>query len=160
MITFQHECFTELIDEISKLLDEHYNELTLNKDVVKLHPRWDKYISLEQSDRYVFLTAREDGNIIGYSGFIVDHHLHYAGILVASNDILFLKDTHRLGMTGIKLIKYSEEQLKLIGVNKITWHVKLSRDFRPILYRMGYADEDVIVGKMLISPKEVDLGYK
>jgi hypothetical protein len=39
--------------------------------------------------------------------------------------------------------------MKEFGANKITWHVKYSNDFRPILHRMGYADEDSIVGKML-----------
>jgi len=160
MITFQPELFTELKDEISEILDKHYEELTLYKDIVKLNPRWDRYASLENTDRYVFFTARDDGKLIGYSGFIIDEHLHYANILVAANDILFLKDTHRLGMTGIKLIKYSEQQLKLKGIDKITWHVKLSRDFRSILHRMGYKDEDIIVGKMLISSNDVDPRYK
>ena len=68
---------------------------------------------------------------------------------MGSNDVLFLKKEHRSGSTGIKLIKYSEQKMKELGANKIAWHVKHSNDFRPILYRMGYADEDSIVGKML-----------
>ena len=68
---------------------------------------------------------------------------------MAANDVLFLRHDLRLGTTGIKLLKFSEQQLKLLNVNKITWHVKFAKDFRPILHRMGYADEDVIVGKLL-----------
>ena len=52
-------------------------------------------------------------------------------------------------MTGIKLLKFSEKFMIDIGANKITWHVKHKNDFRNILYRMGYVDEDIIVGKML-----------
>jgi hypothetical protein len=29
------------------------------------------------------------------------------------------------------------------------WHIKFAKDFRHILYRLGYCDEDAIVGKIL-----------
>jgi hypothetical protein len=52
-------------------------------------------------------------------------------------------------MTGIKLIKASEQELNKINVTKVVWHIKFHKDFRNILYRMGYKDEDAIVGKIL-----------
>ena len=39
--------------------------------------------------------------------------------------------------------------MKELGATKMTWHIKHANDIRPILHRMGYADEDIIVGKML-----------
>jgi hypothetical protein len=87
--------------------------------------------------------------LIGYSAFFLKPHIHYKDILVASNDVLFLKKEHRVGRFGLKLIKYSEQKMKELGANKITWHIKSSNDFSPILHRMGYIDEDIIVGRML-----------
>jgi hypothetical protein len=68
---------------------------------------------------------------------------------VATNDVLFLIKRVRTGTTGIKLIKYSEQRMKELGATKMTWHIKHANDIRPILHRMGYVDEDIIVGKML-----------
>jgi hypothetical protein len=44
---------------------------------------------------------------------------------------------------------FAEQQLKERGVDKVVWHIKFHHDFRPILHRMGYGDEEVIVGKIL-----------
>jgi len=149
MITYQMESLAEILVDVKDLLLQHYEELTLNKAVIKLKPVWTRYESMELNKQFYAVTVRDNGVLIGYSGFILQPHLHYEDILVAQNDVLFLKKQYRLGATGIRLLKYSEQCMKQLGANKITWHVKYSNDFRKILYRMGYLDEDVILGKLL-----------
>lgn len=149
MLTIKCEKLKEVLPEIKELLQEHYEELTLNKGRIKLKPVWNQYFDMENTGKFFAIIARMDGVVVGYSGFILDRHLHYEDILVAANDVLFLKKEYRLGMTGIKLLKFSEKFMTDMGANKITWHIKHKNDFRNILYRMGYLDEDIIVGKML-----------
>ena len=149
MITLQKELLINIKTESEILLKDHYTELTLNKEFITLNPDWDRYFELELKNKFHCFTARNDSELVGYSAFFVDTNIHYRDLLVAANDVLFLRHDLRLGTTGIKLLKFSEQQLKLLNVNKITWHVKFAKDFRPILHRMGYADEDVIVGKLL-----------
>lgn len=149
MITLQKELLINIKTESEILLKDHYTELTLNKEFITLNPDWDRYFELELKNKFHCFTARNYGELVGYSAFFVDTNIHYRDLLVAANDVLFLRHDLRLGTTGIKLLKFSEQQLKLLNVNKITWHVKFAKDFRPILHRMGYADEDVIVGKLL-----------
>lgn len=149
MITLQTELLKDIKVESEILLTSHYNELTLNKHAIKLNPDWDRYFELESKNKFHCFTARNDSVLVGYSAFFVDSHIHYRDLLVAANDVLFLREDLRLGTTGIRLIKFSEQQLKLLNVNKITWHVKFAKDFRVILHRMGYSDEDTIVGKIL-----------
>jgi hypothetical protein len=150
-LILQCEPVLEVRPEMEPLLEDHYQELTLHKEKIKLDPDWDLYDKLEKQKQFYLLTARdEDTNqLIGYSAWFVKTHIHYKNTIVASNDVLFLHKDHRQGMTGIRLIKYSEQEMKKYA-HKITWHVKGEPDFRPILHRMGYIDEDVIVGKMLI----------
>lgn len=143
------ESLSVILPNVKELLLEHYEELTLNKAKIKLKPVWVRYETMENFNQFYAITVRDDNVIVGYSGFIVQPHLHYEDVIVAQNDVLFLKKEYRLGTTGIRLLKYSEQCMKDLGVNKITWHVKYSNDFRSILYRMGYLDEDVILGKML-----------
>lgn len=137
------------IQEIQPLLELHYQELTLDKDVMILKPNWDKYRQLLLSNKMAVMGAYEQDILVGYSVFFLEDHIHYDDNVVAKNDVLFLHPRCRLGITGIKLIKASEEMLMDMNVSKIVWHVKHSRDFRSILYRMGYKDEDVIIGKAL-----------
>ena len=67
----------------------------------------------------------------------------------ASNDVIYLAPEYRQGMAGVRLMKLAETALKQRGVTKVLWHIKFAKDFRKILYRMGYVDEDAIVGKIL-----------
>lgn len=141
LATFQTEAQT--------LLEQHYQELTLHKEHIRLSVDWDKYYKLESIGGFVLITARDEGKLVGYSAFFVSSHIHYKETKVAMNDVLFLHKDYRKGSTGIKLIKESEKIMKDLDVSKIVWHVKLSNDFTPILKRMGYISEEVCVGKIL-----------
>lgn len=140
----------ELIDELKPLIKRHYDEIALNKEDVPLDPDWDQYKALGDAGRMLVVCVRnENSELIGYSVFFLAHHIHYKQTLVANNDVLYLAPEHRNSKVGLRLIKDSETACRARGVNKIIWHVKFAHDFRDILYRLGYADEDAIVGKIL-----------
>lgn len=143
------ESLFDIRQEMDVLTELHYEELTLNKDVVKLKPIWSEYRKMEENGQFYLMTARLSGELVGYSAFFLKPHIHYEDVMVASNDVLFLKKEHRTGTLGIKLIKYSEQKMKELGANKITWHIKHANDIRKLLHRMNYIDEDIIVGKIL-----------
>ena len=149
LMDFKRELIYEIIHEVDDLLALHYEELTLNKDKIKLKPMWPRYAALEAADAFVVFTAREEGKLIGYSAFFVNRHLHYEDTVLASNDVLFLHPDHRLGMTGIRLIKFSEKELSTVGAHKVTWHAKHNTHLIPILTRLGYKNEEVVMGKIL-----------
>jgi len=144
-----HTTLDEFIKDIAPLLELHYQELTLDKDVMTLKPSWPRYRDLMAQDKMAVMGAYADDKLVGYSVFFKQPHIHYDDNIMAQNDVLFLHPAYRAGFAGIKLIKASEEMLRHQGVSKVIWHIKHSRDFRNILYRMGYKDEDVIVGKAL-----------
>lgn len=148
MITYQREALCTIAMDVDELLEMHYEELTLNKDRIRLAPIWSRYAALEAAEAFVAFTARKDGELIGYSAFFVNRHLHYEDIVSAVNDVLFLHPDHRLGMTGVKLIKFSEQQLQSMGAHKVIWHAKHNTTLIPLLQRMGYVSEEVVLGKL------------
>ena len=149
MISYQQEVLYDLIDEVEPLLELHYQELCLNKEFVKLDPRWDKYAALEIAGSFVIYTAREDGKLVGYSAFFISPHPHYAGLTVAVNDVLFVHPDQR-GSVGIRLIKFSEQELTLrLGHFKLTWRAKYTNNLAAILERLGYAREEVVMAKLI-----------
>lgn len=150
MITFQRELVYQVVHEVDELLKLHYQELTLNKDRIALNPMWERYAALEQADAFVVFTARDNGVLIGYSAFFVNRHMHYGDLVICNNDVLFLHPDHRTGRTGIKLIRYCEEQaVSLLKQNfSLTWHAKLGTPLADMLQRMGYSIQDIVLSKL------------
>ena len=139
----------EIREPISVLLEQHYEELTLDRDIMVLAPNWDQYQRLLDQKELSVLAAYFGGQLVGYSVFFIYNNIHYKNNIMAKNDVLFLSGPYRRGRLGINLIKRSEQHLRELGVSKILWHVKCHSDFRPILHRLGYVDEDIMVGKAL-----------
>ena len=131
------------------LLREHYEELTLHKDIVKLNVDWQAYFHWENANMLCSLGLYEEGRLIGYSVFILSQHAHYKDLKVASNDVLFLQKDKRKGRAGLKLIKESERVLKNLGVSKVVWHCKYDHVAGELLQRLGYINEEYIMGKIL-----------
>jgi L-amino acid N-acyltransferase YncA len=149
MIEFGTERLYEVAGEADALLRLHYEELTLNKDRVKLDPMWQRYAELERVGVLHVFTARDRSDLVGYAAFFVQPHMHYADLSAALNDVLFLHPAHRQGTTGIRFLKYCEQQLKALGAHKIVWHAKLDTSLIPILKRLGYITEEISLGKFL-----------
>lgn len=149
MISYTKECLCDVINEVEPLLHLHYEELTLNKDIVKLDPDWDRYAAMEHAGGFHVFTARLGDKLIGYSAFFLNTHLHYKSLMVAQNDVFYIVENHRCGTAAMRLIRYSEDRLRELGAQKVIYHAKLANNFAPILLRMGYADEEVMCGKML-----------
>jgi hypothetical protein len=150
MITIQQEILFDIFDEMQELTRLHYEEIALHKEAIPLDPMWEEYATLERIGRLVIFTARDEGKLIGYGFFFINQHMHYARTKIAINDVLFLHPDYRKGtMAGIRLIRFCEQQLAQMAVDKITWHIKVKHDWGAILDRMGYADEDIVKGKML-----------
>jgi hypothetical protein len=146
---FASELLCEVVQEVQPLLQMHWEELTRNKEIAKLAPMWEEYAALEQMGRFVVFTARDDGKLVGYNAFFINKHIHYAGMTLAQNDVFFLVPDHRRGTAALRFLRYCEDQLRELGAMKLTYHCKTVNNFAPILHRLGFADEELIVGKVL-----------
>ena len=87
---FALENLAKVRREIEPLLEEHWKEIALNKDKIKLNPDWRAYADLDSINALRIYTARKDGKLMGYFVIIVSKSLHYRDHLFANNDIIFL----------------------------------------------------------------------
>lgn len=147
MFECREETFSEARSDIEKLLAEHWEEIALNKDKIKLKPDWFGYEQMYMMGRLCIVTARDKGVVVGYAVFILMRHLHYSSNVYALNDVLFLKKSHRKGTAGFRLLRAAEQILRDKGVSKINWHVKVHHDFGVLLKRLGYQLEETVWGK-------------
>lgn len=149
MITYQQEFLPSVKDECRYLIQQHWEEIALNKDVIKLNPDWDAYEALEGEGKLKVFTARDDNNLIGYFVVLVGTNLHYKDHLFAENDIIFLRKDYRKGMTGAKLIKFAEECLTKDGVSVLNINTKVHQPFDPLLERLGFNCIERVYSKVL-----------
>ena len=155
MITIELGSTKDMQENSEELLKEHYEELALNKDFVKLEPDWDRYYRLEELGMITVFLAKDEEKVVGYSVFFTHPHghIHYKSLKMASNDVLFLTKEYRTrSSAGLKLLRYADEYFRQhLGEGcKICYHIKASNDFSPILKRFGYNHEEVIMGKVLV----------
>lgn len=138
----------DLIEELKPLVRRHYEEVALHK-TIPLDPDWSRYTLLAKADALLVVGARDQGQLVGYSVFYISSMMHYKSTNSASSDVIYLAPEHRTGFAGIKLIKASEDALRNKGITKVFWHVKVIKDFRKILYRIGYQDEDLVLSRII-----------
>jgi len=96
-------------------------------------------------------TARDDEKLMGYNVFFVANNAHYKDSLQATQDILYLAPEYRGKMTGVRFIRWCDNELEDLGVEVVYQHVKARPElnFGPMLERIGYELVDLIYTKRL-----------
>jgi len=135
---FAIENLAKVRHEIEPLLEQHWQEIALNKDIIKMNPDWEAYARLDAVNSLRIYTARKDDQLMGYFVVLVSKSLHYRDHLFANNDVIFLSKSARKGLTGVKLIKYAIESLAAEGITKLHINTKAYRPFDVILERLKF----------------------
>ena len=138
MITFQEEALTECLEEMKPLFEEHWDEIDIHKDKIKLNPDYDKYLTLDAIGMLHVLTARDDDKIIGYFISFIQSNMHYKDYTFALNDVLFIHPDYRKGSVGYKLFKKAEVSLKELGVEVLMIQSKVKHDFKSIMDKLDF----------------------
>lgn len=137
------------LEKVSHLLKEHWEESSRNKEVMVLNPDKEKYIQLENAGNLVTLFAYYDEKVVGYSCNILTNHIHYADLLVAYNDVLFIDKEHRNSPLGLRLIKQTKKAVKEKGVKLLLWHAKENTPLSKILPRLGCSVQEIVYSEQL-----------
>lgn len=137
-VKYQVEDWIEALPELRMLFNEHWEEIALDQDAIKLEPDYTTYATLAVQDALHLVTARSDGLIVGYHLSIIKPHLHYKSSLTCFTDVFFLKKDYRKGVIGYKLLKFFRDSVKAKGVQKVYMGTKLHLDLGPMLERLGF----------------------
>lgn len=139
MITYQVECWEDYVKDCQHLWLEHYDEIAVQKDKIKMSPHADGYRHMEELGGLQILTVRENGCMIGYHVTFIRVHPHYQDMLCGFVDAYFITNEKRKGMNGVKMIKEAEASLKNRGVKKIFSGTKNSKDMSKIFEYLGWS---------------------
>ncbi|MGZ3184378.1 MAG: GNAT family N-acetyltransferase [Telluria sp.] len=137
------------IEHVPGLLEAHWHESARNKHLMVLKPDVARYQALEAAGSLLALVAYVGDQIVGYSVNIISPHLHYADLLCAHNDVLFVAEEYRKSPLGLKLIRDTERAAKARGVHLMLWHAKEDTTLANILPKMGCKVQEIIFTKEL-----------
>lgn len=138
MITYQEEPLKDCLEEMKPLLEQHWKEIALHQDKIKLNPDYEQYLRLDCIGMLSTVTARDDGKLIGYFVTFIPPNLHYKDNVIALNDILFLNKDYRGGTVAYKMFKFAINVLVELGVDVIQVHEKKEHSFKPLMDRLGF----------------------
>lgn len=128
MITAQVEELTPQLDEMKVMFPAHWEELALNKDKVPLDPQYDIYLARDAAGQVLFVTLRQDGEMVGYFVGFVAPGLHYKTCLTLTMDIFWTRHDIRGGTAGLRLFRAVEKEAKRRGVDRLFYGSKLMKD--------------------------------
>lgn len=115
------------------LLAEHREELATDKARMILAPDHETYLALDGLGRMLTIGVFKDDALIGYSANIIAPHLHYSGLTVCQNDVLWLRPEWRVGRLGLRLIRETEERARGRGADMMVWHAKPGTSLNAIM---------------------------
>ena len=125
----------DLFKEMFPLLEEHEEELNVLN--CGLDVDLQMYVKAVAAKQIAIYTARQEGELVGYAVYWIKRHPHY-NVLVADADVIFLRKDYRVGSTGIKLLRFSEDKLKEKGINVIVQRTKKHKDLGRLFKFLKY----------------------
>lgn len=148
MIAFQTEKMETFFRDGQVLFPQHYAELALNQDSIKLELDEERYLKAEQDGCLCIATARDDGRLVGYFVSAILRHLHYASLLCAHTDMYYLLPAYRNGC-GAKLLLFVEDLWRKLGAKKAYLSCKVKQDHSEMFKLLGFELSDYFFVKML-----------
>ena len=149
MTQFAEEMYDEVIDEIAPLFEQHWEEIALNKDKIKLSPDLSKYKALNDLGILRIFTARNEGLLVGYFVVIAQPHLHYQEHTFAMNDIIYIHPDYRGSTVAYRMIKYVEKVLKKDGVSVLMINMKVFAPFDNLLEKLQFTNTERVHSKYI-----------
>lgn len=149
MMTFAPESLTEHLEALKPMFPLHWQELALNKDHVPLDPQYEVYLERDARGEVLFVSGRENGEIIAYFVGFVAPGLHYRTCLTLTMDIFWVRPDHRGKSAGLRLFSAVENEAKRRGVKRMFMGSKLHKDSGWLFARMGYEPVETYYSKWI-----------
>lgn len=141
--------FEEIVDELSSITKEHWNEVGHSGVDAPFELDIDVYKSYSKLNAYKLFAVKDDDKIVGYLGCFIHNLTHNASAVAATTDALFLLPAYRKGSLAVKLIKYTEKYLADLGVDYIQLGTNTNYDLSSLCNRLGYVPSSIVYTKKI-----------
>ena len=150
-VHFAVESFADVWPEAEPLTRPHWKEIAKNKGLLTLNPDLDKYRRLDANGHLLLVTARADGDLIGYFVWIISAHPHYKHVLAGEEDLHFLSPEYRSGGRygkdrgyGFELLKAARDAAIARGARLLAMREKIKHEHPALMEALGFVPTDVV----------------
>lgn len=137
MITYQIESIRDCIKEIELLFKDHYDEVEKDQAIVEFDPDIDMLFLLEDQDILKLFTVRDGIELAGYYLSLITPSINNKNTIQSTEIGFFIKKGNRSASLGLKLLRYVESQLTVIGVDCLLASTKVNYPCDPLFIRVG-----------------------
>jgi hypothetical protein len=137
MISYEKLTVEEFFPTVKGLIDRQYEELVVDKDVLKLDINVDIYKELETLGITEFHVIKDNGIPIGFQCWLISKHLFYKSSLIATAQSLYIAPEYRKGLFAFKFLKWTIDEIKKHKPQQITMPVTSTIDHGALLERLG-----------------------
>ncbi|MGD0511266.1 MAG: GNAT family N-acetyltransferase [Candidatus Micrarchaeaceae archaeon] len=149
-LTFKVEKWSDVVAEMRALWPLHWEELALDKDIIKHDMDEERYRHMESVDMLHIVTARADGILVGYIICFIVTHFHYKSSgFMALADMYYVLPAYRIGGCGAKLFIFMESSLRERGVVRAHMSCKVHQDHQALFEHLGWEFTDKTFSKVL-----------
>lgn len=135
----QRESFVDIMYELPDLFAAQYEEAVTDKDGLVESADYDRYCKLEDLNVLHCLTARVQGELVGYFINMVVYHLHHKGVKTSSSDLIYVLPEWRKGSgIGLALLTTGIDEMRKLGVRKMYVVAKKNTGLCRILKRFKF----------------------
>jgi hypothetical protein len=155
LIAIEKEAFSlELLEELIPLGRKCWKESTANKGETcafygerdfDIEPDVEQYQRLNEAGVLGIITIRNDGEAVGYLGWVLYRSWHHRKIICANVDSIYVEPEFR-SYTAV-MIELFEKEMVEIGVGIIGWPTHVNGPIYELLKARGYAGDDLIMEK-------------
>ena len=147
--TYQEESFDVVYPAVKAMLEAHYREIAQDQEKMPLDVDVDGYRKLEAMGSLSIVTARLEGNIVGYFVSFIRPHLHYQSTLCAYADIYYVAPEYRNHALGLRLFMAAEAILKARGVQKLFASHKVYADHGALFLGLRWVPTETVYSKWI-----------
>lgn len=134
---FALERIEDIGDEIRPLHRAHWEETEAHRHGLPFRPDYAAFAQYERAGRYVLLTARRGGRLLGNCAMYLDRSAH-TQTLIATEDTLYLLPEARTRGVARRFIAYVEHAMRSLGVAEINVTVKTVNKAGRFFQMLGY----------------------
>jgi GNAT superfamily N-acetyltransferase len=145
---FYQTTIGESINDLLPLLKTHYEEVSIySKFGHEFEPDIDLYIAASKAGSLKTYVLEVEGMIAGYVMYSISLHPHCKKLVIGMMDMIYLDPKFRNLGLGQELMKYAEEDLKLLKVNYIFAAMTEHFDFTKTMDALNYKLADKLFVK-------------
>lgn len=137
-IEIKEESLSLIISDIQDLLEDHYQEVAIDKSLMRLDPDYDTYRLLDDAGRLTIVTVRDSGDLIGYFIVLIHPHLHYKNMTVANSDIFYIKNEYRGTGVSYRMFKYVIDLVERKGADCFYASYKTAHEHEKFFKKLGF----------------------